>query len=123
MKISLILTGKTEDSSLLAGIKEYQKRIERYVDFNIIEITALKNTKNLSHQEYKRKEAELIMKKLTEKDFVVLLDERGKEYTSIEFASFIKKSQRSITFIVGGAYGFDEQLYKRANAQLSQIGR
>ena len=119
MKITLILTGKTDDSFLIAGIKEYQKRIERYVDFNIIEITSLKNTKNLSKSEYKRKEAEIILKKLTEKDFVVLLDERGKEYSSIEFAAFIKKSQRSITFIVGGAYGFDEQVYKRANAQIS----
>lgn len=119
MKITLLLTGKTDDNYIQAGINVYKDRLERYLDFNIIEIPSLKNTKNLSPLEYKRKEGELIFKKLNDKDYVVLLDEKGKEYTSIEFASFIEKTQRPITFVVGGAYGFDDLIYKRANSQLS----
>ncbi len=89
------------------------------MDFSIVEIPALKNTGNLSPNEFKKKEAELLLKKITDKDYIVLLDEQGKEFPSTEFAAFLDKTHRPITFIVGGAYGFDEAIYKRANAKIS----
>ncbi len=119
MKVSLLLIGKTEENFLQTGIKVYQNRLSRYMDFSIMELPELKNTKNLSEKEIKRKEAEMIFKKVSDKDFVLLLDEKGKDYTSVEFAAFIDKANRPITFIVGGAYGFDETVYKRANGLVS----
>jgi len=119
MKISLLLIGKTEEAHLQTGIKIYQTRLTRYMDFSITEIPELKNTKNLSEKEIKRKEAELILKKISDKDFVILLDEKGKDYSSVEFSKFLDKQNKPITFIVGGAYGFDETIYKRANGMIS----
>jgi 23S rRNA (pseudouridine1915-N3)-methyltransferase len=119
LKINLLLTGKTEGDIILSGVKLYQNRLTRYADFAITEISVLKNTANLSEKEIKRKEAELILKKISDKDFVILLDEKGKEYTSVEFSTFLNKQNKPITFIVGGAYGFDEAIYNRANGMVS----
>ncbi len=119
MKITLLLVGKTETEYLINGIKIYQDRLKHYADFSVIEIPALKNTNNLSHKEIKRKEGELILKKITDKDFIILLDDKGKQYSSPEFAAFLDKTQRPITFIIGGAFGFDDAIYQRANGLLS----
>ncbi len=123
MKITLLLLGKTTEKYLEEGISIYAGRLKHYLSFHIEVIPELKNTKNLSVDQQKQREAELIIKNIRPSDFVVLLDERGKQYTSAEFASFMEKniSTRSsdIVFIVGGPYGVDETIFKRANSSLS----
>ena len=119
MKVNLLLIGKTDEGFVNAGIQQYVGRLKHYLDFSMTELPALKNTNNLTEKEIKRKEAELIFKKISDKDFVLLLDEKGKEYASVEFAAFLEKTNRPITFVVGGAYGFDETVYKRANGMIS----
>ncbi len=123
MKITLISVGKTEEKYLLQGIDIYLKRLKHYIKLEITELPELKNTKGLSQDQQKTKEAELILKKLTSTDFVVLLDERGQELTSLQFADLLNKrmiaSTQNLVFIIGGPYGFDSTVYQRANDKLS----
>lgn len=123
MKITLLCVGKTDDSYLQEGISKYASRLKHYIKFSIVEIPDLKNTKNLSFEQQKNKEAELIMKQISATDYVVLLDDKGKEYTSKAFSEFLNqgmiKSIGSMVFIIGGPYGFDEQIYQRADMKLS----
>ncbi|MBN2237124.1 MAG: 23S rRNA (pseudouridine(1915)-N(3))-methyltransferase RlmH [Bacteroidales bacterium] len=123
MDIKLILSGKTEDAYLQDGIEKYNNRIKRYITYSEIIIPALKNTKNLGFDEIKQKEGQLILSKLKPGDFVVLLDERGKIKSSKDFSSFLQKhmnqSTKSLVFIVGGPYGFSEEVYSKANYLLS----
>lgn len=122
MKTALILVGKTTDSHLSAIISDYAERITHYMPFELIVIPELKNTKSLSEEQQKIREGELIMKQLTAQDTVVLLDERGKQYRSIEFAKWIEKQQqtsRRLVFVIGGPYGFSPAVYDRANSKLS----
>ncbi len=122
MRITLIQVGKTRFPYLQEGISDYQKRIEHYVNFDEITIQDLKNTKNLSTTEVKKKEGEQILKIVDKSAYLVLLDERGKQYSSEEFADFIKKSMnsgRDIVLLIGGAYGFSEDVYSRANDKIS----
>ncbi len=123
MKITLLTVGKTEDKYLIEGIEKYVKRLKHYVNFVSIEIPELKNTKNLSTDQQKAKEAELIRKHLQNGDFIVLLDEKGKEFTSANFAAFISKKMvsglQNLVFIVGGPYGFDTSIYEKAGDKIS----
>lgn len=123
MKISLVLVGKTTDKIVELGIEKYLKRMKRYIQFKVEVIPALKNTRNMNEAEIKLKEGELILNKLTTFDFLVLLDENGKEMTSVKFASFIEKSMlqsvKNLVFVVGGAYGFSDAVYKKANQKIS----
>lgn len=123
MKITLLCVGKTDDSYLQEGISKYANRLKHYIRFSIVEIPDLRNTKNLSFEQQKSKEAELIMKQVSATDHVVLLDDKGKEYTSKAFSEFLNqgmiKSIGSMVFIIGGPYGFDEQIYQRADMKLS----
>jgi 23S rRNA (pseudouridine1915-N3)-methyltransferase len=123
MKITFLVVGKTEESFLKEGIDKYIKRLKHYVKFEVIEIPELKNTKNLSEDQQKQKEAELITKNITSTDYIVLLDERGQEYTSVQFSGFLSKkmlsSVQNLIFIIGGPYGFDNALLTRANEKLS----
>ena len=123
MKITFLTVGKTEDAYLKEGIEKYVKRLKHYTKLFIIEIDELKNTKALTQEQQKAKEAELILKKITPTDHVILLDEKGMELTSQQFAAYIdKKAISSVTnlvFIVGGPYGFDASVYARANDKLS----
>ncbi|MBC7915881.1 MAG: 23S rRNA (pseudouridine(1915)-N(3))-methyltransferase RlmH [Pyrinomonadaceae bacterium] len=123
MKITFLVIGKTEDKYLREGIEKYQKRLKHYVKFDIIEIAELKNTKNLSEDQQKAKEAELIVKAISTTDTIVLLDDKGQEYTSVQFSGFISKKMLSgihnLVFIVGGPYGFDNSLYTLAKEKLS----
>ncbi|MRX45708.1 23S rRNA (pseudouridine(1915)-N(3))-methyltransferase RlmH [Pedobacter puniceum] len=123
MKITLLTVGKTEDKYILEGIEKYLKRLKHYIKFEIIEIPELKKTKSLSEDQQKSKEAEMIFKQLNHTDHVVLLDERGKELSSMHFADFMNKkmigSVQQLVFIVGGPYGFDASLYQRAQDKLS----
>ncbi len=122
MKTALILVGKTNDTHLQAIINDYAERITHYMPFEIIVIPELKNTKSLSEEQQKVREGELIMKQLTAQDTVILLDERGKQYRSLDFAKWIEKQQltaRRLVFVIGGPYGFSSTIYDRANGKIS----
>ena len=123
MKITLLSIGKTEESYLNEGINIYLKRLKHYIKLEITEIPELKNTKGLSQDQQKAKEAELIFKKLTSTDYLILLDERGQELSSIQFADLLNKrmlaSTQNLVFVIGGPYGFDNTVYQRANEKLS----
>ena len=123
MKIELFVVGKTNHNYLSPGIEDYLKRINRYIQFSIRCISDAKNTKNLSQQRQKNAEGQNILVAIDNSDYVVLLDEHGKEYKSIEFASLIDKKMQTVAkrlvFVVGGPYGFSEDVYKRANEKIS----
>ena len=123
MKIKLIVIGKTNIAYLKAGENEYEKRLKHYCKFEEIVIPNLKNSNKLSKNELKIKEGELILRNLGSIDKVILLDNNGKINSSSEFSNFLKKnmlnSTKNLVFIVGGAYGFSEKVYDRADNKLS----
>ncbi|WP_374951261.1 23S rRNA (pseudouridine(1915)-N(3))-methyltransferase RlmH [Mucilaginibacter sp.] len=123
MKITFVTVGKTEDAYLREGIEKYVKRLKHYTKLDMAEIPELKNTKALTEEQQKTKEAELILKKVTPQDHLILLDENGTEFTSVQFANYINKrsvtSSANLVFVVGGPYGFDDSVYQRANDKIS----
>lgn len=122
MKTELILVGKTTDRHFDAGIGDYAGRITHYMPFGITVIPELKNARNLSEEQQRTAEGELILKLLQPQDTVVLLDEHGKELRSIDFARWLeqkKATSRRLVFVIGGPYGFSPAIYARANEQLS----
>ena len=122
MKTILIQVGKTVNKHFIASINDYVERINHYMPFEVVTIPELKNTKSLSEQQQKQAEGELILKQLQPSDSVVLLDEHGRQYRSIEFARWLEQKQvnaRRLVFIIGGPYGFSPDVYDRANEQLS----
>ena len=123
MKIKLIVIGKTHKKFLIEGENEYLKRIRKYVQVEKIEIPDLKNAKKLSKDQIKKEEGKLILSKIEGHGLIVLLDERGKEMSSMTFSKWMQNSMnrgyKHITFIVGGAYGFSDDVYKVANEKLS----
>src|SRR5580698_1612515 len=123
MKITFLTVGKTEDAYLKDGIEKYVKRLKHYTRLEITDLAELKNTKALTAEQQKAKEAEMILKKISVTDFVILLDEKGSELSSQQFATYLDKKAISavvnLVFIVGGPYGFDESVYQRANDKLS----
>ena len=123
MKITLLVVGKTEDKYLIEGIEKYLNRLKHYIGFNLVVLPELKNTKSLTEAQQKSKEAEMILKQVGNADIVVLLDEKGKKYTSVSFSNYLNKqmigSVQYLVFVIGGPYGFDESIYKRANNSLS----
>jgi 23S rRNA (pseudouridine1915-N3)-methyltransferase len=122
MRVKLIVVGKTAFQYLKEGEDIYEKRLQHYCNYERIDIPDLKNLKNYSKEEIKRKESEIILSKLSNNDFVVLLDENGNQSTSLEFASWIEKRMfqpQTIIFIIGGAYGLDKNLYERMNYKIS----
>ncbi len=123
MKAVLLLIGKTDDKYLIEGIEKYSKRVSKYLPFEIQVIPDIKNTKNLATTVQKQKEGELILKKITSGDFVVLLDEKGKEFSSQGFAKWLNSiyvaSHKRIVFVVGGAYGFSNDVYSKSSIKIS----
>ncbi|MFC2115332.1 23S rRNA (pseudouridine(1915)-N(3))-methyltransferase RlmH [Bacteroidota bacterium] len=123
MKIQLLLMGKTRFPFILEGLDEYMKRLKRYTDIRIRELPDLKNTGSWSQSRVMQEEGKHIIKALSPKDYVVLLDERGKEMGSIGFAEFIdrrqQESMKSLVFVIGGAYGFSPEVYERGDMLLS----
>ncbi len=123
MKITLLTVGKTDKDWVKQGLDIYVSRLKHYVPFGIIEIPELKNVSALTKEQIKIKEGELILKNIRNTDDVILLDERGKEYTSVELAGIIQNKinyeGRDIIFIIGGAYGFSDAVYARSNSKLS----
>jgi len=123
MKITLLTVGKTTNSHLIKLQEEYQNRLKYYITFDLVVIPELKNTKSLSITEQIEKEADLILKQIELNDKVVLLDEKGKQFTSVGFSEYIAKkimaSHKRMIFVVGGPYGFSERVYQRANNKIS----
>ncbi|WP_422079721.1 23S rRNA (pseudouridine(1915)-N(3))-methyltransferase RlmH [Ulvibacterium sp.] len=123
MKIKLLVVGKTDSKPLLQLISNYENRLRHYVKFELESIADVKNVQNLSESQQKEKEGEAILKKVSTTDILVLLDEKGKAYTSVEFSEFLQKKMNSgikqLVFAVGGPYGFGDAVYQRAQGSIS----
>ena len=123
MKILLILVGKTVTSPLIELFNDYEGRLKHYAPFTTEVIPDIRNAKNLSENEIKEKEGELILKTIQNGDTVVLLDDKGQTFSSREFSAWLERKQtgvsKRLTFVIGGAYGFSKAVYNRANEQLS----
>ena len=123
MKIKLVCIGKTGKDFLVAGEKEYLDRLKHYVQVERVEIPDIKNAKKLTFQQVKELEGKEILSKVSSSDRVFLLDERGKSYSSVTFSQFIQnqfnQGGKSIVFVIGGAYGFSDEMYARANGKIS----
>lgn len=123
MNIKLIVISKTDVPYLQTGIDEYISRLKHYCDFELVVIPALKNLGKASPEEIKEKEGELILKQLAKVDQTVLLDEHGKEYTSVGFSEYIQKQMnagtRTLAFVIGGAFGFSPAVYAAATHRIS----
>ncbi|MGI9530745.1 23S rRNA (pseudouridine(1915)-N(3))-methyltransferase RlmH [Lutimonas sp.] len=123
MKIKLLAIGKTDDKNLQVLIENYEKRLKHYIKFELELIPDLKNVKNLSESEQKEKEGSLILKKLNPADQLILLDEKGIMHTSKEFSTFMQKKMNSgikqLVLVIGGPYGFSEEVYKKAQGKIS----
>ena len=123
MKIGLVVIGKTDARYFVEAIDEYRNRLAHYLPFELVVLPDVKNVKSLSEAQQKEKEGELILKALQPGDYLVLLDERGKEYTSMQFAAYIEKKMHNVpkrlVFVIGGPYGFGEEVYKAASEKIS----
>ncbi len=122
MRITLLVVGKTTDAHIETLIQDYQKRLAHYIPFALQVIPELKNTKSLTSEQQKVAEGEQILRSITPNSDLILLDEHGKEYRSVEFADYMQKrmsSGRDVVFVVGGPYGFSEAVYARANGKVS----
>ena len=123
MKIKLLTIGKTDDKHLIQLINAYENRLKHYVKFKLEVIPDLKKAKHLSEAQQKEKEGELILGKLQSSDQLVLLDDKGTHFTSIEFSQYLQKKMNSgikqLVLVIGGPYGFSEAVYKKASGKLS----
>ena len=123
MKIVFLSLGKTNEKYLIEGISLYQNRLKHYTSLEMIEIPNIKKSKNLTKVELMKKEGDLILKNIQNSDHLVLLDEKGKEYNSIKFSEKIQNwmfsGKKRIVFVVGGSYGFSNDLYHRGNEKIS----
>ncbi len=123
MNIELIVIGKTDSKEVQSLVEMYSKRVNHYCRFAITTLPDLRNTKSLTVKQQRTQEGEAILRQLTEGDYVVLLDERGEEMRSVEFAYWLQKRMNSgtrrLVLIIGGPYGFSEEVYARANHKLS----
>lgn len=123
MNIKLIAVGKTDNPALQQLISTYEKRLSYYINFDLQLLPDIKNSKSLSEEQQKIKEGELILSYVEPSHHLILLDERGKEYTSIAFADELQKKMntgiKQLTFVIGGPYGFSQAVYQRSNSKLS----
>ena len=123
MKIKLLAIGKTDNNHLIQLIQEYQNRLQHYIKFELEIIPDIKNVKNLSEVQQQEKEGSLILSKLQNTDNLVLLDDKGKQFTSIEFSQYLQKKMNSgikqLVLVIGGPYGFSDTVYKKAIGKIS----
>ena len=123
MNIRLLTIGKTDNKSLQTLIDDYTKRLSFYVKFDLEIIPDIKNVKNLSEAQQKEKEGELILSKITPTDHLILLDENGKTFSSVGFSDFLQKKMnagtKTLVFVIGGPYGFSENVYQKAQGKVS----
>lgn len=123
MKVEFWAVGNTSFDYLQDGVGIYEKRLKHYLPFQAEVIPDIKNAKKMSQLQIKAKEGEQILKRLNKGDHLILLDERGKSYSSVQFANFmdqqLQQSYKKIVFLIGGAYGFSDEVYQRSNAKIS----
>lgn len=123
MRINLVCIGKTDDKEIANLIKYYQNRLPRHWNFELTEIPDVKNARNLTPELLKKEEARLFLSQTESTDLVVLLDEKGKQFTSREFATnidnWMNSAVKKVSLFIGGAYGFSPEIYQRANLQIS----
>ena len=123
MKVQFWVIGKTTDVYLLPGINDYLKRLRRYCQFDYVEFPAAKIGKNATEQETKNKEETAVLDRIEKSDFLVVMDEKGKEFSSKKFADFLSDHQmrgtKRLVFLIGGAYGFSDKIYKRSNSKIA----
>ncbi len=123
MKILLLLIGKTDASYLAEAIEEYKSRLTHYAPFELLVLPDIKNSRNMSETQQKEREGGLILKQLQPGDCLVLLDENGREFSSVQFASYMEKKMQAIprrlVFAIGGPYGFSDEVYKAAQEKIS----
>ena len=123
MKITLLTVGKTDKDWVRQGMDIYVSRLKNYIPFSVVEIPELKNVSALTKDQIKVREGELILKNIKPADDLILLDERGKEYSSVEFAKVIQDKisyvGKDMVYVIGGAYGFSDAVYQRANSKIS----
>ncbi len=123
MKTCLLVIGKTDAAFVKEGIVEYEKRLTRYLPYEMKILPDVKNARNMTEMLQKEKEGELILEQLQTGDWVVLLDEKGKQYTSVGFADYLAQKMlagiKRLVFVIGGPYGFAESVYRRANEKIS----
>ncbi|HLV92069.1 MAG TPA: 23S rRNA (pseudouridine(1915)-N(3))-methyltransferase RlmH [Aequorivita sp.] len=123
MKITLIVIGKTDNKNLISLMQDYSKRLGHYIQFEMNVIPDIKNAKNLSETLQKKAEGDEILKRITFSETLILLDEKGKSYSSEKFSEFLQKKMNSglknLVFVIGGPYGFSDEIYDRANGKIS----
>ena len=122
MKIKLIVIGKTDETYLKEGIKKYVSRLEHYIDFDLKEIADVKTGKKLNVNLQKEAEVKEILKLISKSDFIVLLDEKGKEFSSVGFSQFIQKRMNTgmdLTFVIGGPFGFSDDICTQSNMKIA----
>jgi len=123
MKFALLQTGKTDEAYIREGVAEYEKRISKYSKYESLTLPDIKNAKSMPSQVLMEKEGEKILEVIKTDDFIVLLDDKGKEFTTLQFSSFLSEkmmsSKKRIVFVIGGAWGFHEKVYARADFKLS----
>lgn len=122
MKVTLLVVGKTTDPHLQALISEYERRLSHYLSFSLCVIPELKNAKNLTQEQQKETEGKLILQQIDSSATLILLDEHGQQYRSVDFAKHLQQrfsAGKNLTFVVGGPYGFSQAVYQRADAKLS----
>lgn len=123
MKIKFIAVGKTDNNFLQQLISTYQNRLKHYIGFEFVVIPDIKNTKNLSESQQKEAEGKAILKYILPSDQLLLFDEKGKTYNSVEFSKLLQKKMLSgckqLVFVIGGPYGFSEEVYKRSNGKIT----
>lgn len=123
MKVKLLAIGKTDNKHLVQLITEYEKRLKHYIKFSLEIIPDIKNAKNLSETQQKNKEGELILSKLQPTDYLVLLDDKGTTYTSMEFSKYLQKKMNSglkqLVIVIGGPYGFSDSVYQKSKGKIS----
>lgn len=123
MNIELIVIGKTDQQEVASLVEQYAKRVNHYCKFTVTTIADVKNTRNMAPSRQKQLEGEMILRLISEGDWVVLMDERGRQFTSMEYASWLQKRMLSgvkrLAIVIGGPYGFSEEIYQRANEKIS----
>lgn len=123
MDITLLTVGKTTKQFIQSGIEEYCGRLKRYIGFSVQIVPDVKATKNTTEISQKEKEGEMLLSNISPSDFCILLDEHGKEYTSMEFSHFLQKimasGRKRAVFLIGGPYGFSDEVRKRADSKIS----
>lgn len=123
MNIDLVVVGKTDSKEVASLVEMYSKRLNHYCRFSVITLADVRNTRNMSPSRQKQLEGEAILRDLADGDYLVLMDERGKQYSSLEYADWLQKRMLSglkrLVLVIGGAYGFSDDVYRRANDKIS----